>query len=396
MRDVFLAFLRLGSTSFGGPIAHLGYFRREFVERRGWLDAPTFASIVAFCSVLPGPTSSQVGLLIGMQRAGGWGALAAWLGFTLPSAVVMAAFGLSLRSLEAHADVTSTPWFAGLFAGLTAAAAAVVAQALVALASSLCTDRATRTIGFGAAILALALGASTALQWLPVALGAIAGLVLRSAPELGTSAIPVRISSALARSAAGLFGVVALGLIVPISASHATLVLLTTLGRAGALVFGGGHVVLPLLQGLVGSNLISSRDFFAGYGVVQAMPGPLFTFSAFLGAANNAPLTGWLGALVATITVFVPSFALVFALAPAWNAIRRSPLAAGALRGANASVVGILGAVLYHPILSSLGTAPARIGIALAAYAAITAWKLPPWVVVVVSAALGALAGSYG
>lgn len=396
MRDVFLAFLRLGSTSFGGPIAHLGYFRREFVERRGWLDAPTFASIVAFCSVLPGPTSSQVGLLIGMQRAGGWGALAAWLGFTLPSAVVMAAFGLSLRSLEAHADVTSTPWFAGLFAGLTAAAAAVVAQALVALASSLCTDRATRTIGFGAAILALALGASTALQWLPVALGAIAGLFLRSAPELGTSAIPVRISSALAWSAAGLFGVVALGLIVPISDSHATLVLLTTLGRAGALVFGGGHVVLPLLQGLVGSNLISSRDFFAGYGVVQAMPGPLFTFSAFLGAANNAPLSGWLGALVATITVFVPSFALVFALAPAWNAIRRSPLAAGALRGANASVVGILGAVLYHPILSSLGTAPARIGIALAAYAAITAWKLPPWVVVVVSAALGALAGSYG
>lgn len=396
MLAVFLTFLRLGTTSFGGPIAHLGYFRREFVERRAWIDEATFAGLVAFCSVLPGPTSSQVGMLVGLIRAGGWGALAAWLGFTVPSAVALTVFALAIRTAERQADVTSAPWFGGLLAGLTAAAAAVVAQAVLGLAAALCTDRETRTIGLGAAILAIALGATHGLQWVPVALGAAIGATfMRPAGGIAVAALPIAIPRPVAIGSAVFFaGVVAL-LLAPVRVTPA-LQLLDTILRAGSLVFGGGHVVLPLLQGLVGDGLIASRDFFAGYGAVQAVPGPLFTFAAFLGAANLSPLDGWVGATIATVAIFLPSFALVFALAPVWNAIRSAPAAAGALRGANASVVGLLGAVLYTPILTSLEAAPSRIAIALGAFALIAVWRLPPWIVVVASAAVGALAGSAG
>jgi chromate transporter len=394
MGEVFRIFLRLGLTSFGGPIAHLGYFRREFVERRRWLDEPAFASIVAFCSVLPGPTSSQSGMLVGLTRAGAGGALAAWIGFTAPSAIALTAFGLVLRSLEARGGVTSSGWFTGLLAGLTAAAAAVVAQAVLALARSLCTDRETKTIALGAAILALAVGGSAGLQWLPIALGAL--FLRREAGEIAAAGLPVRIPRAVALASAAIFVLILAGLLVPVWAVAPPLALLETVMRAGTLVFGGGHVVLPLLQGLVGDGLLPAREFFAGYGAAQAVPGPLFTFASFIGAINASSLTGVIGALVLTVAIFVPSFALIFALAPAWNRLRALPGAAAALRGANASVVGLLGAVLYHPILTSLGSNVSGIGIALAAYALIAVWSFPPWVVVAASALLGALAGAMG
>lgn len=400
MGDVFRIFLRLGLTSFGGPIAHIGYFRREFVGRLRWLDDDAFAAIVAFCSVLPGPTSSQVGMLIGLMRAGAGGAVAAWLGFTAPSAIAMTLVGLGLLAAEAHGGLAGTRWFAGLLLGLTAAAAAVVTQAVLALARALCTDRETKTIGLGAAVLAIALGASASLQWLPIALGALVGaLFLRRADlTIATADLPVRVPQALATAAATVVVVLGLVLLVPVWVLTPALALLETIVRAGALVFGGGHVVLPLLQGLVGEGLLPAREFYAGYGAVQAMPGPLFTFAAFIGAVNASALNGVSGALVATVAIFVPSFALIFALAPVWNRLRAVPGAAAALRGANAAVVGLLGAVLYHPILTSLAGSSqgVGIGIALAAYALIAVWLLPPWIVVVAGAALGAAAGAFG
>jgi chromate transporter len=389
MRDVFTTFLRLGLTSFGGPTAHLGYFRREFVERRGWLDAGTFAALVAFCSVLPGPTSSQVGMLVGLVRGGPLGAFAAWLGFTAPSAIALVAFAFVLRAAEGHAAITDAPWFAGLLGGLTAAAAAVVAQAVVALGRTLCTDRDTKTIGFGAAILSIALTGAAGLQWVPIALGALVGALFLQAKDLDVPALPLAVPRPVAIGAAAIFLALVVAIFVPIPGSQAWVLIATTL-RAGSLVFGGGHVVLPLLQGLVTDGLVTARDFFAGYGLTQAMPGPLFTFGAFLGAVNASPLTGIGGALAATIAIFAPSFALVFALAPVWNRVRALPRAAATLRGTNASVVGLLGGVLYHPILTSLQTNLAQISIALAAFVLVEVWKLPPWIVVLASAALGA------
>ena len=395
MAGVFQTFLRLGLTSFGGPTAHLGYFRREFVERAGWIDEATFAGLVAFCSVLPGPTSSQVGMLIGLIRGGAAGAFLAWLGFTAPSAIALTALALALRALEAT-SVVGAGWFTGLLTGLTAAAAAVVAQAVQALARSLCPDRETQTVAIGAAILTIALGQTAGLQWMPIALGALAGTLFmrRSGAEIDVLPLPFDVPRSVSLAAGALFILVVAALFVPVRAFSAPLALVETVARAGSLVFGGGHVVLPLLQSLVDDGLVDGRTFFAGYGLTQAMPGPLFTFAAFLGAANTSPLTGVAGALVATVVIFVPSFALVFALAPGWNGVRALPGATAALRGANAAVVGLLGGVLYHPILTSLAAHGSAIAVALAAYALVAVWKVPPWIVVAISGGLGALAGA--
>ena len=384
MREVFTTFLRLGSTSFGGPIAHLAYFRRTFVEERRWLDEATFVRIVAFCSVLPGPTSSQVGMLIGLTRGGPLGAFLAWLGFTAPSAILMTAFAAALGGAERHAVPV---WFAGLLAGLFAAAAAVVAQAVVGLAGSLCTDLPTKIIGVTALFVTLALRPYPGLQWASIALGALAGALVLHAPGLRSDALPIRVPRGVALASAGLFVALVAATALP---KTATTAFLATLVRAGSLVFGGGHVVLPLLQSMVHDKLITAQNFFAGYGAVQAMPGPLNTFSAFLGYANISPLHGIAGALVAIVLIFMPSFALIFAIAPAWNRVAGQPRAAGAVRGANAAVVGLLGGVLYDPVLLSLGTSPVRIAIALVAFAAIAAWRFAPWIVVIAAAALGA------
>jgi chromate transporter len=388
VREVFTTFLRLGSTSFGGPIAHLAYFRRTFVEERRWLDEATFARIVAFCSVLPGPTSSQVGMLIGLTRGGPLGAFLAWLGFTAPSAILMTAFAAALGGAERHAVPA---WFAGLLAGLFAAAAAVVAQAVVGLAGSLCTDLPTKLIAVAALFVTLGLRPFPGLQWASIALGALAGALLLHAPGLRADALPIRVPRRVALAAGCVFVALVAATALPKTPAIA---FLATLIRAGSLVFGGGHVVLPLLQSMVRDGLITSQNFFAGYGAVQAMPGPLNTFSAFLGYANLSPLHGLAGALVAIVLIFLPSFALIFALAPVWNRVAGEPRAAGAVRGANAAVVGLLGGVLYDPVLLSLGTSPVRIAIALAAFAAIAAWRVAPWIVVLAAAALGAALGA--
>ncbi|MDB5071133.1 MAG: chromate transporter [Candidatus Eremiobacteraeota bacterium] len=388
MREVFATFLRLGCTSFGGPIAHLAYFRRTFVEERQWLDEATFARIVAFCSVLPGPTSSQVGMLVGLTRGGPLGAFLAWLGFTAPSAIAMIAIAAALGGAERH---QTPPWFGGLLAGLFAAAAAVVAQAVVGLAGSLCTDVPTKVIAVASMAATLALRPFPGFQWVAIALGALAGALALRAPELRHDALPIRVPRPVAIGA-GIVFVAALA--VTALPKTPTLAFIATLIRAGSLVFGGGHVVLPLLQSMIRDRLISAENFFAGYGAVQAMPGPLNTFSSFLGYANLSPLHGIPGALVATVLIFLPSFALIFAIAPVWNRVAGAPRAAGAVRGANASVVGLLGAVLYDPVLLSLGVSWVRIGIAVAAFAAIAMWRVAPWIVVVAAALLGALLGA--
>jgi len=388
VREVFATFLRLGCTSFGGPIAHLAYFRRTFVEERRWLDEATFARIVAFCSVLPGPTSSQVGMLVGLTRGGPLGAFLAWLGFTAPSALAMIALAAVLGGAERH---QTPPWFGGLLAGLFAAAAAVVAQAVVGLAGSLCNDLPTKTIAIAGMAVTLALRPFPGFQWVAIALGALAGALALRAPELRHDALPIRVPRPVAVGSGVVFVAV---LAVTALPKTATVAFLATLVRAGSLVFGGGHVVLPLLQSMIHDGLITAENFFAGYGAVQAMPGPLNTFSSFLGYANLSPLHGIPGALVATVLIFLPSFALIFAIAPVWNRVAGAPRAAGAVRGANASVVGLLGAVLYDPVLLSLGASWVRIGIALAAFAAIAVWRVAPWIVVVAAALLGALLGA--
>ncbi|MEA2664563.1 MAG: chromate transporter [Candidatus Eremiobacteraeota bacterium] len=409
MREVFLTFLRLGSTSFGGPVAHLAYFRRTFVEERGWLDEASYARVVAFCSVLPGPTSSQVGMLVGLTRGGPAGAFLAWLGFTAPSAILMALIAAALTSLGvltgagAHSGVAAATsagtaagepmpptWLGGLLGGLFAAAAAVVAQAVLGLRRALVTDAATALIAAGAAALALALRGAPGLQWLPIAAGAALGALALRGEVQAAQGLPIRVPRAVALAAAAL--VVALVALTLVPHASPAPRFAATLVRAGALVFGGGHVVLPLLETTVRDGLLDERTFLAGYGAVQAMPGPLFTFASFLGEANRSPLHGALGALLATVLIFAPSFALIFALAPVWNRIVASPHAAGALRGANAAVVGLLAAVLYDPILTGLAGHWARMALALAAFAVLVRFKLPPWVVVVGAAALGALA----
>jgi len=397
MRNVFLTFLRLGLTSFGGPIAHIGYFRREFVERRGWIDERLFAHIVGFCSVLPGPTSSQVGMIVGLLRAGPGGALAAWLGFTLPSALALTVFAAVLTTLEDRAGPTA-PALGGMLAGLSAAATAIVAQAVLAMAKTQCSDRATRTIAAGAAVLALALAAAPGWQWVPIVAGALAGTLFCS-PAAGSAApettLPIALPRAASRAAGLLFVALALTATLGANAS-ATGFFLATIVRAGALVFGGGHVVLPLLQSLVPAGLIAGRDFYAGYGAAQAVPGPLFTFAAFLGAANHSELHGPLGALVATVLIFVPSFLLIFAFLPVLDRLRANPAAAGALSGANAGVVGLLAALLYSPLLLTLGTSFVRVAIAVGAFTLVTVWKSPPWIAVVLAAAGGAAAAAAG
>lgn len=385
VREVFLTFLRLGTTSFGGPIAHLAYFRRTFVEERRWLDDATYARIVAFCSILPGPTSSQVGMLVGLIRGGPAGAFLAWLGFTGPSAILMAVIAALLVGAEGR---EAPPWFGGLLDGLFAAAAGVVAQAVWALRRALVTDVATALIALGAAGLALALHGFPGLQWLPIAGGAAAGAIaLRGTVK--AEGLPIHVPRTVSIAAAALVLVLLALTLVPHAGS--ALGFIATLVRAGSLVFGGGHVVLPLLQATVSEGLVSTRDFFAGYGAAQAMPGPLFTFASFLGYANRSPLHGPLGALVATVLIFAPSFAMIFALAPVWNRIVVAPRAGGALRGANASVVGLLAAVLYDPILVSLGWQWLRLAIALLAFAALLRFKIAPWIVVVAAAITGAI-----
>ena len=381
---VFLVFLRLGLTSFGGPVAHLGYFREELVVRRRWLSERNYADLVALCQFLPGPASSQVGMALGLARAGYPGALAAWLGFTLPSAVALILFALGL----AHWG-DAVP--AGLLHGLKVVAVAVVAQAVWGMARSLCPD-APRISLMAVAACAVLWWSSAWAQVLVLALAALVGL-WTLAPGQGAAHEPLPIPVGRRAGMAWLALFVALLLGLPWAAAvfpHATLAVADAFYRAGSLVFGGGHVVLPLLQAeLVPTGWVDQDTFLAGYGAAQAVPGPLFTFAAFLGASLQMGPQGVWGALVCLLAIFAPSFLLVAGALPFWEGLRAHPRMQAALAGVNAAVVGLLVAALYQPVWTSAIHTPQDFALALLAGVALMAWKLPPWLVVAASAGAG-------
>jgi chromate transporter len=386
--EVLGAFLKLGLTSFGGPVAHLGYFRAEFVARRAWLAEPAYADLVALCQFLPGPASSQVGIGIGLMRAGIPGALAAWTGFTLPSALAMVLFAYGV---ERFAGAAGSGWLHGL----KIAAVAVVAQAVWGMAQSLCPDRERATMAVLATIVALAFPTA----WGPIgaiALGAVAGLiVLPRMAALAGSDLVVPIGRAFALACLALFFALLIGLPILAASVHGhTLELAASFYRSGSLVFGGGHVVLPLLQAsVVPPGWISDDAFLAGYGAAQAVPGPLFTFSAYLGAAMAPPPNGWAGAIICLLAVFLPSFLLVFGALPFWAQLRERPAAQTALRGVNAAVVGLLLAALYQPVWTSAIGRPADFALGVTAFLLLAMWRTPPWLVVVLAAVAGQLIG---
>ena len=381
---VFLVFLRLGLTSFGGPVAHLGYFREELVVRRRWLSERNYADLVALCQFLPGPASSQVGMALGLARAGYPGALAAWLGFTLPSAVALILFALGL----AHWG-DAVP--AGLLHGLKVVAVAVVAQAVWGMARSLCPD-APRISLMAVAACAVLWWSSVWAQFLVLALAALVGL-WTLAPGQGAAHEPLPIPVGRRAGMAWLALFVALLLGLPWAVAvfpHATLAVADAFYRAGSLVFGGGHVVLPLLQAeLVPTGWVDQDTFLAGYGAAQAVPGPLFTFAAFLGASLQMGPQGVWGALVCLLAIFASSFLLVAGALPFWEGLRAHPRMRAALAGVNAAVVGLLVAALYQPVWTSAIHTPQDVALALLAGVALMAWKLPPWLVVAACAGAG-------
>jgi chromate transporter len=386
--EVLRAFLKLGLTSFGGPVAHLGYFRAEFVARRAWLAEPAYADLVALCQFLPGPASSQVGIGIGLMRAGIPGALAAWTGFTLPSALAMVLFAYGV---ERFAGAAGSGWLHGL----KIAAVAVVAQAVWGMAQSLCPDRERATMAVLATIVALMFPTAWG-QIGAIALGAAAGLILlprTPAPHGSDLAVPIGRGFGL--GCLTLFFALLIGLpILAAAVGNHALELIASFFRSGSLVFGGGHVVLPLLQAsVVPPGWIGDDAFLAGYGAAQAVPGPLFTFSAYLGAAMGPPPNGWAGAIICLVAVFLPSFLLVFGALPFWAQLRERPAAQTALRGVNAAVVGLLLAALYTPVWTSAIGRPADFALGVTAFLLLAMWRTPPWLVVVLAAVAGQLIG---
>lgn len=381
--EVLSIFLKLGVSCFGGPIAHIGYFRDEFVTRRRWLDEQAYADLVALCQFLPGPASSQVGFSIGLMRAGYLGGLAAWTGFTLPSAILLVLFAYGAASL-------SGPLGLGLLHGLKLVAVAIVAQAVFGMARSLCPDRQRASIAAVAAVIILFSTASMA-QIVAIVLGGVAGLWLcRGAPppEGGHISMPVSRRAGLAALIA--FCVLLIGVLVVqgrAGAGAGALDLFAAFYRSGALVFGGGHVVLPLLrEAFVAPGWLSDDAFLAGYGAAQAVPGPLFTFAAYLGALAKPEPHGIAGAALGLFGIFLPGILILLGMLPFWDAFRKRPAAQAAMRGVNAAVVGILGAALYNPVFTSSVKTPPDLAVALVGFVLLIAWRAPPLVVVVVSA----------
>jgi chromate transporter len=384
-REVLEAATRLGLTSFGGPVAHLGYFRSEYVVRRRWLDDQTYGDLVALCQFLPGPASSQVGIAVGIFRAGLLGGLAAWIGFTLPSAIALVVFGLSIRGV----DLSQAGWLHGL----KIAAVAVVAQAVWGMARSLCPDRERATMAIVAA-LAISAWPAAGGQVLVIALAGVAGWRLLSGSG-GAGAPHAKVPFGRPLGIAALTAFFALLLALPVLrylVPSPPLAVFDSFYRAGSLVFGGGHVVLPLLQAeVVPPGWVSNEQFLAGYGAAQAVPGPLFTFAAYLGAVMQSPPNGWAGAALALIAIFLPGFLLVVGALPFWDVLRTRASFQAALRGINAAVVGLLLAALYHPVWTSAIHAPADFALALAVFGLLTLWSVPPWLVVAFAAAGGSM-----
>ncbi|MBK4733838.1 chromate efflux transporter [Noviherbaspirillum pedocola] len=385
--EVFLAFLALGLTSFGGPIAHLGYFRTQFVERRKWLDDVSYSDLVALCQFLPGPASSQVGIALGLGRAGWPGAFAAWAGFTLPSAAALILFAYGVAHLAGFAQ-------SGAVHGLKVMAVAVVAQAVWGMAKSLCPDRPRAALAIACALLVLVLP-SAAGQLAAIAAGGVIGLAWLRLPQLPSAVHrDYGVSRRLGATLLLLFFALLLALPALASAfASPALTAFSTFYRAGALVFGGGHVVLPLLQASVVPNgWVSNEAFLAGYGAAQAVPGPLFTFAAYLGAAM-APLGGWRGGLLMLAAIFLPAFLLIAGALPFWEALRHREMVRRAMAGINAAVVGVLAAALYEPVWTSAIHSRADFGLALAGFGLLTVGRVSPVWVVLLAAAAGWLLG---
>lgn len=377
--EILLTFLKLGLTSFGGPIAHIGYFRQAFVERRHWLDEASFADLVALSQFLPGPASSQVVFSLGLMRGGWLGGLAASAGFTLPSAIAMLLFAYAARDMGG-------PFGESVLHGLKLVAVAIVAQAVWGMASTLCPDR-TRA---GIALVALALVtviAGAAGQISAIVLGGCAGaLMCRAAQVTGAGQLPA-IPVSRATGIGLIFAFAVLLVVPPILLAgpmrSQTLALFEAFYRSGALVFGGGHVVLPLLrEAVVTPGWVPPDAFLAGYGAAQAMPGPLFTFAAYLGAVMEPAPNGIVGAVVALVAIFLPGLLLVAGVLPFWDAFRRRSTAQAAMRGTNAAVVGILGAALYNPVWTSAVAGSSDFAIAAAGFVLLVVWRLPPLAVV--------------
>ncbi len=384
--EVLAAFTRLGLISFGGPIAHLGYFREEFVARRQWFDDHAYADLVALCQFLPGPASSQVGISIGLFRAGYLGAFAAWLGFTLPSALALVLFAYGVSALG---DLSGVGWIHGL----KVAAVAVVAQAVLGMMRTLAPDRERATLAVGAAAIVLLMPTA----WGQIAAIVLGGLIgvwrLRADAPVNPVSLPLNVGYAAAVAFLVLFFVLLVGLPVLAAATQAQGVkLFDAFYRAGSLVFGGGHVVLPLLQAsVVPPGWVGNDTFLAGYGAAQAVPGPLFTFAAYLGAVMGPQPNGWAGAALCLVAIFLPSFLLLFGALPFWGEFRRRPAAQAALRGVNAAVVGLLLAALYNPVWTAGVLNAGDFALAAAAFLLLHMWRTPPWLVVLLCAMGGAV-----
>ena len=383
--EVLLVATRLGITSFGGPIAHIGYFRHEYVARRGWLTEERFAELVALCQFLPGPASSQLGIAVGIRRAGMAGGFAAWLGFTLPSALALILFAYGVQSFDGQAG----DWLHGL----KIVAVAVVALALWGMGRTLAPDRPRITIAVFAAVVALAAGGIVA-QLAVIAAGAALGLAFLRPPGLQPMGAPGRRTGAVV-GAVALIAFLVLLLALPVASrltDNSLVAVADSFYRSGSLVFGGGHVVLPLLEAeVVPPGWVTKDEFIAGYGAAQAVPGPLFTFSSYLGTVIDLGMPRWVGGVLALSAIFLPSFLLVQGVLPFWELLRGYTRVRQALMGVNAAVVGLLLAALYDPVWTSAIKAPEDFALATGAFALLAFWKTPPWLVVLLTGVIGAL-----
>jgi len=382
--EVLAAAGRLGVTSFGGPIAHLGYFHEEYVARKRWLDEQTYADLVALCQMIPGPASSQLGIAIGIHRAGFLGGVAAWVGFTFPSAAALVAFAL----LAHGPGVAMSGWLHGLMV----VAVAVVAQAVWTMARTMASDAPRASIAFAAAIISIVLPSSVT-QISLIAAGALAGRAFLKRPP-GGDRVPADfpgINRTAAIACLAFFGLLLIGLpALRAATGFQWVALIDSFYRSGSLVFGGGHVVLPLLQReVVPPGWVSNATFLSGYGAAQAVPGPLFSFAAYLGAVMASAPNGVAGACLALGAIYLPSFLLVIGLLPFYGALRSRPGVQSALSGVNACVVGILLAALYTPVWTSAIVKPADFALALAAFLLLSVWKVRPWIIVMGGAIAG-------
>jgi len=383
--EVFIAFLRLGLTCFGGPIAHIGYFRNDFVVRRRWLDEAAYADLVALCQFLPGPASSQVGFSLGLMRAGYPGALAAWFGFTMPSAIALVLFAHGAAAL-------SGPIGAGLLHGLKLVAVSIVAHAVWGMARTLCPDWQRALIASAAVVVVLFIGSSAG-QIVAIVLGGAVGLLLCRGLSAEASGAPLasRVSPRVGLVALALFALLLVGLPVARILSASTgVALFDAFYRSGALVFGGGHVVLPLLrEAFVTPGWVTDDAFLAGYGAAQAIPGPLFSFAAYLGSVVDSPVSGVTGAAIGVTAIFLPGMLILLGALPFWDALRQRVSARAMMGGVNASVVGLLAAALYMPLWTSSVHSLTDFALVLVGFVLLTVWRAPPLLVVVLGAAGG-------